>query len=217
MHIPASQKKQIDSLTDRFPELAPLAETIYKYFCILKDAFISNHRVFIAGNGGSASDANHIVGELMKGFKLKRPISRRDAEKIISIDSDRAIQIIKNLQCGLPIYSLTEQSSLVTAYINDVSSENVFAQQVFNYGSEGDIFWGITTSGNSQNIVNAAIVAKAKGLKVLGLTGEFGGEMLKYADCIIKVPSHETYLVQEYHLPIYHCLCLMLEEYFYEQ
>lgn len=217
MNLETLKKEQLSLLINRFPELEAISDSIGDAFEMLAECFQSGNRVFVAGNGGSASDANHIVGELMKSFRLKRPVDYNVTEKIKKTDANRAEHIINYLQCGLPIFSLTEQSSLLTAFSNDVSSDGIFAQQIFNYGHTGDVFWGISTSGNSRNIVDAAIVAKSKGMKVLALTGKGGGEISKFADIAIKAPENETYMIQEYHLPIYHCICLMLERYFYEK
>ena len=207
----------IDTLVQRYPELNSCKGSIYDAFCLLRNCFESGHKLLIAGNGGSSADADHIVGELMKGFKKQRKINQDLAQHIIDIDAEKGEEIADALQQGLPAIALHNHNGLNTAFINDVNNggEYMFAQQLLTYGNEGDILLGISTSGNSKNVCNAAIVAKAKGLKVIGLVGESGGKLAKYADVLIKAPSKETFIIQEYHLPIYHCLCLMLENHFF--
>ena len=151
----------------------------------------------------------------MKRFKIKRPVSKEFAEKLAEIDAVRGKQLADNLECSLMAIPLVAHEALTTAYINDVDGYGVFAQQLFGYGRKGDVFLGISTSGNSKNIMNATVVARASGIKVIGLTGETGGELAKVADVAVKVPEKETYMIQELHLPIYHCWCLMLEERFF--
>lgn len=169
----------------------------------------------VCGNGGSAADSEHIVGELMKEFKLKRKIYSHQEAALMSIDPDRGKFLADNLQGALPAIALTGHSALSTAYMNDCESVLIFAQQVNGYGNQGDVFLGISTSGNSQNVIYATITAKSKGLKVIGLTGNRESSLSALADVCIKVPETETYKIQELHLPVYHCLCLMLEEYFF--
>ena len=207
----------IDLLIERYPALKVCEESIIKSFDILKECFSSGHKLLIAGNGGSNSDAEHIAGELMKGFKLTRKCPKKFAYKLQAIDPIRGKELANKLQGGLPVIALGGHQSLNTAFINDVSEGGLFtfAQQVYGYGKEKDVFLGISTSGNSKSIMNAAITAKALGLKVIALTGQTGGELVTVSDFAIKAPSNETYIVQELHLPIYHCLCLMLEDYFY--
>lgn len=208
---------QLDILFGRYPALSVCREDMVSVFGILKNCFERGNKLLIAGNGGSCADAQHIVGELMKGFKLPRRCPPDFAEKLVNADSARGVILAEKLQCALPAIALSGQQALNTAYINDVKGggEYVFAQQLYGYGREGDVFLGISTSGNSQNVLNAATVAKAMGIKIIGLTGEKGGALASVADAAIKVPASETYMIQEYHLPVYHCLCLMLEEYFF--
>ena len=169
----------------------------------------------IAGNGGSAADAEHIAGELMKRFKILRPVSSEYAEKLVAVDAERGSALAKNLECSLMAIPLVAHEALTTAYINDVDGLGVFAQQLFGYGRKGDVFLGISTSGNSKNVMNATVVARASGIKVIGLTGAKGGELAEVSDVAVKVPETETYMIQELHLPIYHCWCLMLEDKFF--
>lgn len=207
--------KILDELIKRYPDLISIKGNIYDAFEIIKDCYESGNKLLIAGNGGSASDANHIVGELMKGFKKERKIDINFENKLREVDNSIADIIISKLQGALPAISLTEHSSLNTAYLNDVDGLFCIAQQVYGYGKEKDIFLAISTSGNSKNILYAAITAKAKGMKVIGLTGQTGGKLSTLSDILINVPECDAFKVQEFHLPIYHALCLMLEEYFY--
>ena len=207
----------IDLLIERYPVLKECEESIIKAYDILEECFATGHKLLIAGNGGSNADAEHIVGELMKSFKLPRKCSKEFANKLKAIDPIRGEELADKLQGGLPAIALGGHQSLNTAFVNDVPNSGLltFAQQVFGYGKEGDVFLGISTSGNSKNIMNAIVVAKAIGMNVIGLTGDGGGELAVVSNVAIKVPLKETYIIQELHLPIYHCLCLMLEERFY--
>jgi len=208
-------QKHIDLLIKRYPVLSSIEDDIVKGYLLLEECYKNGGKLLVAGNGGSAADAEHIVGELMKRFCKKRIVSEEFANKLISIDKERGTLLAKNLECSLPAISLTCHSSLSTAYINDVDGYGVFAQQLFGFAKSGDVFLGISTSGNSKNIMNATVVARAMGVKVLGFTGEHGGELAMVSDVSVKVPEKETYMVQELHLPIYHCWCLMLEERFF--
>lgn len=186
-----------------------------KAYDLLEGAYSNGRKLLVCGNGGSASDSEHIVGELMKEFKLKRKVYSDHVAVLKEIDSELGQTLAEHLQGALPAISLTGHSSLQTAYMNDAIPELVFAQQVNGYGKPGDVFLGISTSGNSKNVLYAAVNAKAKGLKVIGLTGAKENKLMKYADVCIRVPETETYKIQELHLPVYHCLCLMLEDYFF--
>jgi D-sedoheptulose 7-phosphate isomerase len=199
----------------RYPQLNSCKEDIAAAFDILEDCYLCNHKLLIAGNGGSAADSEHITGELMKRFKIPRPVSAEFSEKLKRIDVELGDALAKNLECALTAIPLVVLESLTTAYINDVDGLGVFAQQLFGFGREGDVFLGISTSGNSKNILSAAVVAKALGIKVIGLTGAKGGKLVAFADVMIRVPEEETFMIQELHLPVYHCLCLMLEERFF--
>lgn len=210
-------KHYIDLLTERYPVLSCCKDDIIKAYNALEECYSSGHKLLIAGNGGSCADSEHIVGELMKGFKLPRKCSEEFASKLKEIDGVRGAELAERLQGGLPTIALDGHQGLNTAYINDVQNGGLltYAQQVYGYGQAGDVLLGISTSGNSKNVMFATVVAKAKGLKVIGLTGKSGGEFAKTADIAIKVPETETYMIQELHLPVYHCLCLMLEERFF--
>ena len=205
----------IEKLIRRYPVLESVKEEITDAYCILEDCFAHDGKLLIAGNGGSAADAEHIAGELMKRFRKPRPVTDELARKMESLDPDRGKNLAKNLERGLMAIPLTAHEALTTAYINDVDGIGVFAQQLLGFGRPGDVFLGISTSGNSQNIINATVVARARGIKVIGLTGAGGGELARVSDVAIKVPETETYMIQKLHLPVYHCLCLMLEEHFF--
>ena len=207
--------KHIENLISRYPELAVCKNDILNAYEILKEAYSNERKLLVCGNGGSASDSEHIVGELMKEFRLKRKINSDLAIVMKQIDSELGATLAEYLQGALPAICLTGHSSLTTAFMNDANADLVFAQQVNGYGKEKDVFLGISTSGNSKNVLYAAITAKAKGLKIIGLTGERESKLSHLADCCIQVPETETYKIQEYHLPIYHTLCLMLEESFF--
>ena len=208
-------KAILEYLIECYPLLEGCKEDIANAFYILEQAYEAGRKVLICGNGGSAADSEHIVGELMKGFLLKRNISKEQRMKLTTAFSEDGQYLADNLQGALPAISLVSQSSLAYAFINDVSPDMVFAQQVYGYGLPGDVLIGLSTSGNSKNVVNAIKVAKAFGLKTIGMTGEAGGLMKDLCDVAIKAPADETYKVQEYHLPVYHTLCAMIEEGFF--
>lgn len=205
----------LNHLIDRYPKLIVCREDIVKAYEMMEAAYSSGRKLLVSGNGGSASDSEHIVGELMKEFRLKRKVYTDQAEAMMAIDPEMGATLADNLQGALPAICLTGHSSLTTAFMNDANADLIFAQQVNGYGKANDIFLGISTSGNSKNVIYAAITAKAKGLKVLGLTGARESKLSRLADCCIKVPETETYKIQEFHLPVYHCLCLMLEDKFF--
>lgn len=207
--------QHIDLLIERYPILKSIEREIIDAYFIMEECYQNGGKLLIAGNGGSAADSEHIAGELMKRFKIPRPVSKEFAEKLIAVDEKRGTELAKNLECSLMAIPLVAHEALTTAYINDVDGLGVFAQQLFGYGRAGDVFLGISTSGNSKNIINAAVVAKALGIKVIGLTGANGGELAELADIAVKAPEKETYMIQELHLPIYHCWCLMLEDKFF--
>lgn len=205
----------LDTLISRYPSLAGCRGDIAAAYEALAQTFASGGKLLIAGNGGSASDAEHIVGELMKAFVLPRPLDASLQARLKEIDPDMGKAVAEGLQTGLPAIALDGHIALSTAYQNDCAPEMVFAQQVAGYGVEGDSYLGISTSGNSRNVLLAAVAAKAKGLKVIGLTGARECKLSKIADVCICVPETETFKIQELHLPVYHCICLMLEERFF--
>ena len=207
--------KHIDLLISRYPILESARQDIHKAYIILEKCYENKGKLLVAGNGGSAADAEHIVGELMKGFKLPRRLDSNMQNKLISQDKELGQVLADNLQGALPAIALDGHPALTTAYMNDCEPLLCFAQQVNGYGNKDDVFMGISTSGNSKNILYAAITAKAKSMKVIGLTGDKESKLSDIADVCIKVPQTETYMVQELHLPVYHCLCLMLEDKFF--
>ena len=212
-----SLKKHVDSLIERYPVLQSCQEAIINAYFVMETCYEHDGKLLIAGNGGSAADSEHIAGELMKRFKSPRPISQKFAEKLKIVDPIRGPELANNLERSLMAIPLVAHEALSTAYINDVDGLGVFAQQLYGFGRPGDVFLGISTSGNSKNIMNAAVVAKALEIKVIGLTGAKGNELAKIADVAVQAPATETYIVQELHLPIYHCWCLMLEEHFFRK
>lgn len=206
----------IEDLLHRYPGLRTCKEDIVEAYMLMRRSYEVGGKLLVAGNGGSCADADHIVGELMKGFCLKRQIPASFVEKMKAVDGEAGAYLEDRLQGALPALALHTQQALATAYSNDVDEESMLAQALYGYGMEGDCFLAISTSGNSENVLYAAVVAKAKGMKVIGLTGRDGGKLKKIADVAVIVPEQETFQIQELHLPIYHCLCLMLEEYFFE-
>ncbi len=207
--------KHLELLLERYPALRVCKSEIIKAYDILETSFTDGRKLLVCGNGGSASDSEHIVGELMKEFKLKRKVFAKQAEAMQAIDPELGATLAQHLQGALPAITLTAHSSLTTAFMNDSEPVLVFAQQVNGYGKEGDSFLGISTSGNSMNVLYAAVTAKARGLNVIGLTGQRDSKLSRLADVCIRVPETETYKIQELHLPVYHCLCMMLEDHFF--
>ncbi len=207
--------KQIDILIDRYPELISQKNNIIQTYHMLEICYMNKKKLLVAGNGGSAADSEHIVGELMKGFENKRNLSQDYRRKLEMIDKEMGSVLGNNLQGSLPAIALDGHLALSTAYMNDCDPLLCFAQQVNGFGVRGDVFWGISTSGNSKNVLYAAIVAKAKEMKVIGLTGANDSKLSEIADVTIRSPYTRPYMVQEHHLPIYHCLCLMLENRFF--
>ena len=207
----------VDVLCERYPELEIVKKEIIDAYIILEHAYEQDCKLLVAGNGGSAADAEHIVGELMKGFKKQRKINKVFKDELISYDKQLGNILAEHLQGTLSAIALDGHSALSTAYMNDCEPLLCFSQQVNGFGKKGDVFLGISTSGNSKNIIFAAVTAKAKGMKVIGLTGKRANLLEKYCDVCIKVPQEETYMIQELHLPVYHCLCLMLEDRFFDQ
>ena len=208
-------RKHIDLLVERYSVLASAEQDIINAYLVMEECFENGGKLLVAGNGGSAADAEHIVGELMKGFKMDRKSSDEFAEKLVEANPELGAILSDNLQGALPAIALDGHIALSTAYSNDCEPLLCFAQQVNGYGKTGDVFLGISTSGNSKNVLYAATVARAKGMKVIGLTGQKESKLSEYADVCVKVAEIETYMIQELHLPVYHCWCLMLEEKFF--
>lgn len=207
--------KHIDVLIERYPMLEECKQSIIDAYQVMEDCYAHDGKLLIAGNGGSAADSEHIAGELMKRFETPRPVPKEFAERLKEVDPMRGEELSKNLERGLMAIPLVAHEAMTTAYINDVDGLGVFAQQLYGFGRPGDVFLGISTSGNSKNVMSATVVARALGIKVVGLTGAKGGELAKVADVAVKVPQTRTYMIQELHLPVYHCWCLMLEDHFF--
>ena len=208
-------QKHIDLLLTRYPALEAVKDDIISAYLAMQSAYERGGKLLVAGNGGSASDSEHIVGELMKRFRLPRPLEASLVEKMKAVDPSRGEALAKSLERPLPAVALTTHEALTTAFMNDVGGVDAYAQQLLGFARPDDVFLGISTSGNSENIMRAAVVAKALGLTVIGLTGRTGGKMAALCDVAVKAPETETYMVQEYHLPIYHCWCMMLEDYYF--
>ena len=204
----------LTDMVERFPALAGNEKDILSVYKLLENCFACGHRLYLCGNGGSASDCEHIAGELLKSFKKCRPLSA-DLMEGLKKQGDRGQVLIENLQGGLPTVSLCGHTAFSTAFQNDCDPMFVFAQQVGAWGQEGDVLLTLSTSGNSKNCIYAATVAKAKKMSVVALLGGSGGELKALSDASVVVPEKETYKVQELHLPVYHCLCAMLEEEFF--
>lgn len=207
--------RHIDLLMERYPSLESAKNDIVAAYLLLEESYKNGGKLLVAGNGGSAADAEHIVGELMKGFKLPRKPEADFAEKLVEENQELGSVLAENLQGALPAIALDGHPALSTAYMNDCEPLLCFAQQVNGYGKSGDVFLGISISGNSKNVLYAATTAHAKGMKVIGLTGAKDSKLKDMSDVCIKAPQTETYMIQELHLPIYHCLCLMLEDRFF--
>ena len=201
--------------TRLYPQLIVAKDCIVEAYQILEESYTNDGKLLVAGNGGSAADAEHIVGELMKGFVNPRKLEAEYSDALITVNKELGRVLSENLQGALPAIALDGHLALTTAYLNDCEPLLCFAQQVNGYGRKSDVFLGISTSGNSRNILYAATVAKAKGMKVIGLTGEKDSKLSEISDTCIQVPETETYKIQELHLPVYHCLCLMLEDTFF--
>jgi D-sedoheptulose 7-phosphate isomerase len=207
--------KHVDLLMERYPALEAVKKDIISAYLLLEECYVNGGKLLVAGNGGSAADAEHIVGELMKGFKLPRKSNADFAKKLMEENAELGTVLAENLQGALPAIALDGHPALSTAYMNDCEPLLCFAQQVNGYGKQGDVLLGISTSGNSKNILYAVTTAHALGMKVVGLTGEKDSKLNQMSDVCIRVPQTETYMVQELHLPVYHCLCLMLEDKFF--
>ncbi|SEB53712.1 SIS domain-containing protein [Paenibacillus sp. GP183] len=205
----------LQKLIDKYPELDACLPDIDRMTALMTESFRQGGQALLCGNGGSAADCEHIVGELMKGFMLKRPITTAMRATFQELFPQDAAFLSDHLQGALPAISLVSHTALSTAFNNDISPEMVFAQQVFGYGRKGDVLIGLSTSGSSANVVRAMQVAKAKGLHTVALTGQSGGKLKDLCDVTIRVPWNSTPDIQERHQPIYHALCIVLEEEFF--
>ena len=202
-------------LISRYPALTVVQADVEAAYEAIAESYACGGKLLIAGNGGSSADAEHIVGELMKGFLLPRPLGKDMCSKLEDADPELGVLLAEKLQGALPAIALHSQYALSTAFGNDCDPRLCFAQQVNGYGRKDDVFLGISTSGNSENVLYAAVTTKAKGMRVVGITGERESKLSSIADVCIRVPGTEAYRIQEYHLPIYHCICMMLEARFF--
>lgn len=201
----------MQQFVEQYPELASLKENIRLTVQLLVKAFTGGSKLLVCGNGGSSADSDHIVGELMKGFEMKRPLDETLANKLKEGFGERGALLAEILQQGLPAISLSAHTPLLTAISNDLGGDFIFAQQVAGYGRKGDVLLAISTSGNAQNVTDALVTARALGMVTIGLTGEPGGQMKPCCDVLINVPSKITARVQELHLPVYHLICRLVE------
>ena len=208
-------EKHIELLISRYPRLVISKLDLINAYLIFEECYLKGGKLLVTGNGGSAADSEHIVGELMKAFVNPRRLDDEYARALVETDLVLGKVLSENLQGALPAIALDGHLALSTAYMNDCEPLLCFAQQINGFGNTGDVFWGISTSGNSKNILFAAVAAKAKGMKVVGLTGLKESRLSQLADVCIRVPETETYMIQELHLPVYHTLCLMLEYKFF--
>ena len=199
---------RINDLLKRRPELSACVDDVIRAHEAMRDCYRKSGKMLLCGNGGSAADAEHWAGELLKGFCHKRPLHQKHKDVLPADLADK-------LQYALPAIALTGFTSLGTAFLNDVDPHLIYAQLVWGLGSPGDVLVGISTSGNAKNVCAAMEAAKGRGLLRVGLTGRTGGRLVSHCDICVRAPSDETYLIQEFHLPIYHTLCLMLEDDFF--
>lgn len=204
-------EERVDAMLRRYPNLEACENEIMEAAGTIIDCFEKGGKLLLCGNGGSCADAEHMVGELMKSFEKKRPLPKDLKEELQLASPEQGDYLAGNLQNAVPAISLCSQTSLLSAISNDMDADLVYSQQIVGYGKKGDVLFAISTSGNSQNVVNATITAKAKGLRVIGLTGKQGGKMKQYCDTAICVPSTTVAEIQEYHLPVYHTLCRIIE------
>lgn len=202
-------------LLTRYPSLSVCEKDIDAALDLIRETYTSGGTVYVCGNGGSCSDSDHIVGELMKGFLKRRPISCEEKEKFVKAFGDEAFA--SKLQSAIPAVSLTAQTAIISAFANDVDPELVYAQLVYGYATEKDLVIGLSTSGNSKNVVYAQMAAKVKGAKTLSMTGAKESKLSELCDVTIKVPETETFKIQELHLPVYHYLCAAIEDEFFKE
>lgn len=203
------------TLIERFSKLKPLVDSIFEAADRIIECYESGGKVLLCGNGGSSSDADHAAGELMKSFEIMRPLDKSLRQRLEELAGNRGKSLGLKLEHALPAISLSSQSALNTAIANDIGFDMVFAQQVIGYANPGDTLVAMSTSGNSPNVINACITAKALNMSVIGLTGEKGGRMRPFCDILINVPETGTAAVQELHRPVLHTLCRLIENHFY--
>lgn len=201
----------IASMLALSPDLAPCVPDLERAFALLRASFRGGGKLLVCGNGGSAADSEHIVGELMKGYLLRRPIPAAQRRRLTEGFPEVGAYLAEHLQGALPAISLVSQTSLLTAFANDVAADMVFAQQVYGYGRRGDVLWGLSTSGTSRNVLHALRVARATGLRTLGFTGPEGAAMAALCDVTLQVPRASVAAIQSGHQALYHALCEMVE------
>ncbi len=210
-----SSQAHLDLLIERFPVLTGCRQRIENACAVLLTSFRAGGKLLVCGNGGSAADAEHIVGELMNRYLLRRPMPPEEAERLTAVAGDDAAMFAEHLQKALPAIALVSQAALATAVANDAPPELLFAQQVYGYGAASDVLMALSTSGNSRNVVCALRVAHHVGMRTIGLTGDTGGAMRELCDVHIGVPATVTYQIQELHLPVYHTICAVVENEFF--
>jgi D-sedoheptulose 7-phosphate isomerase len=208
-------RKFLEELIHRYPQLEDIGDKINETAERLIRCYQNGNKVLICGNGGSSSDSDHIAGELLKGFEQKRPLDDSMRNSLLSASGARGRYLAEKLQSGLPAISLSSHTGLITAVANDTDATLIYAQQVMGFGDPGDVLIGISTSGNANSVLDAAITARAKGMTVIGMTGDTGGKLKSLCDILINVPEKRTSFVQELHLPVYHTICLMIEYHFF--
>ena len=208
--------RAVDDLMARLPVLEVVRDPLELGIEICARALRGGGKLLVCGNGGSASDSEHLVADLMKGFMSSRPIEESERVRLVAQAGDRGAAIAARLQGSLPALSLVSQAALTTAVANDIRFDMVFAQQIHGLGTSSDVLIAISTSGTSPSVVNAAIVARARSLPVIALTGRDGGELARFSDVAIRVPADLVFEIQELHLPVYHALALALEQMFFE-
>ena len=208
-------KKFLEELIRRYPQVEEISDKINEAAERLIRCYQNGNKILICGNGGSSSDSDHIAGELLKGFEQNRPLNDQMKNQLLAVSAERGSYLAKKLQTGLPAISLSAHSALITAVANDTDAHLIYAQQVIGFGNPGDVLLGISTSGKSQVVIDAAITARAMGMTVIGMTGETGGKLKTFCDILINVPERRTSFIQELHLPVYHTLCLMVEDHFF--
>lgn len=212
MKAKTMDSKQIrDELFQRYPALVSCQKEFDEAYSVILDCYRKDGKLMLAGNGGSAADSDHFTGEMTKSFKFSRRLDSGFEQKLESLYGDEGKKLAENLEGGLMCIPLTQFAAANTAFMNDVLPEAAFAQLVQTFGRENDVFIGISTSGNSRNIILALMAAKARGVRTVCLTGATGGKCREFADVCICAPETETFKIQEYHLPIYHALCSMVE------
>lgn len=205
----------LDILCQRHPALSGLKDSIAEATKMINKCYSAGGKLLVCGNGGSSADAEHFTAELMKSFEKERPLDQSLIDRLCEISPSRGSFLGDKLNHALPAISLPSNTALATAISNDTGPSLIFAQQVIGYGNEGDILIGLSTSGNSANIIDACITAKALNMNVIGITGQTGGKMKQYCDLLINVPETRTAWVQELCLPVMHTICLIVEDHFY--